>query len=162
MSEGAVFRIDEEALRQIVLKAYHAKRTSDDASDQDILEAVRAFLSGGVADFGRPTYRFEDSPESALETFAAALEATSAGLASALAAPLLSAIDEAATRASPVGSSAATELAPNPSVWLASLAGPIALRHSLDETVVSSALAATTLGLARLGTNIVRSRLAAV
>jgi hypothetical protein len=140
--------VDEEPLRAWVLKAYHEKRQGP-AGGRRLLDAIRRFLSGPPGGPSVPDrYYFEDSPAASLQRFAAAMEEAAPGLSQAVFAPLLAAAGRKGKG-----------IAPNLSVFIASLAGPIALKSGVDETIVCALLAAALLGVARLGTEAVSKSL---
>jgi hypothetical protein len=138
------FIVDEEPLRAAVLKAYHAKRKEAGRSKR-ALDAVRQLLSGapgGESILDR--YWFEEDPPASIRSFAEDLEKTARGLAQGVFEPLLGAVrkmEEAAKR----------EVAPNVAVYVSSLAGPLALKHEIDEAVAASVLSAALIALSRLG-----------
>ena len=146
---GRAFEIDEEPLRQWILKAYHQSDQSA-GDDREILAAIREFLSGPTGGLSSPIYRFEDAPERLVAEFSARLEATRSNLAAVVLAPLVQGLeggasDEHATE------NISPELAPNLSVYVAFLAGPIAIKTELDETLVCALLSTWLLALAKLG-----------
>jgi len=150
---NGLFAIDEEPLRQWILKAYHEKRDGD-PRERKLLDEMRAFLSGAIGGLSSPRYRFEDTPRATVTAFAAALDATRVGLTAQLLEPLFQSLEpvgsnECSSRAN--AARATPALAPNLSVFIAFLAGPIALRSGLDETLVCALLSTWLLALARLG-----------
>jgi hypothetical protein len=138
------FPIDDQPLRERVLKAYHEKR-KETGTARLALNAVRQFLSGAPGARNVPgRYEFEDSPEPAVARFMADLDLVRPGFARAALERLLDAVKRMEKQKS-------RELAPKISVYIASLAGPLALRSGLDETLASAVLSAAVLGLSRLG-----------
>ena len=147
------FEIDEEPLRQWILKAYQEHQPASPTIDvREILASIREFLSGPAGGSSSPIYRFEDAPEQLVTGFADRLDATHADLAALVLEPLLQGLGGRAgdghrgkkTDESP-------ELAPNISVYIACLAGPIAIKTELDETLVCALLSTWLLALAKLG-----------
>lgn len=138
------FRIDEAPLREWVLKAYHERRQP--SGDGHLLqEAIRELLSGPIGGpCERSAYWFEKDPESTVPRFARSLDAVVKDLHRAVFDPLLAADGERAAEGR-------HEIAPSPGVFVASLAGPIALRSGIDETVVTALVATALIVLARLG-----------
>ncbi len=167
------FKVDEEPLRNWVLKAHHDRRGEGSERDTRLLEAIRALLSGPDGGIGSPIYWFQDYPDASLDAFFSVLEATRPGLTRSVFDPLLQSVETARTAndAKPVAAaeqpddaavvkrsrraSGRLELAPNLSVHIAFLAGPIALRTEIDETVVCSLLSSSLLVLAKLGPDVV-------
>ncbi len=141
---SAGFHVDEEPLRAAVLKAYHSKRKEPGKSKR-ALDAVRQLLSGapgGESILDR--YWFEEDPPASVRSFVDDLEKTAPGLARAVIDPLLGAVkkmEEAGRR----------EIAPNVAVYVSSLAGPLALKHGLDEAIATGAISAAVVALSRLG-----------
>ncbi len=138
------FPVDEEPLRQWVLKAYHEKRKTQ-GKPKRALDAIRQFLSGapgGESVLGR--YWFEEDPPASIRSFVVDLEKASPGLARSAFEPVTEAVgkmEEARSR----------EMAPNVSMYVSSLAGPLALKTGIDETIACAVLSAAILGLSRLG-----------
>jgi hypothetical protein len=144
-ASGGPLLIDEAPLRQWVLKAYQERRQTARPVEDDLLEAIRSFLSGPLDGPSHPEqYFFEASPEALLPRLARRLDATAPGLAALVFDPLLGTVQEAERARRP-------ELAPNLSVYVASLSGPIALKSGIDETIVCALLSTALLALARLG-----------
>jgi hypothetical protein len=138
------FGIEEEPLRQWILKAYHDRRGGGQ-SDREILDAIRQFLSGPAGGPSVPgQYFFEVKPEKSVWRFVGSLESTVKGLSGMVFAPLLGAMEEKERRRQ-------AAIAPNLSLYVSSIAGPIAVRSKLDETLTCALVAAGLLGLARLG-----------
>jgi len=138
------FPIDDEPLRERVLRAYHEKR-QEPGTAKLALSAVRQFLSGAPGARNVPgRYEFEEDPGPAVARFIAELDLVKPGLARASLERLLEAVKKMEKKQS-------RELAPKISVYIASLAGPLALRSGLDETLASAVLSAAVLGLSRLG-----------
>jgi hypothetical protein len=143
-SRGEGLLVPEEPLRQTVLRTYH-DYWGHAGKPRLVLAAVRQLLSGApCGDSVLERYWLEEDPEASALSFAQDLEKATPGLARAALEPLCAAASQAAAKRS-------RELAPNVPVYLASLAGPIALRCGLDEALVASVLCAATLGLCRVG-----------
>jgi len=143
-STSQAFPVDETALRDWVLKAYHERRQAAGKSKR-ALDAVRQFLSGapgGQSVLER--YWFEEDPPASVRSFIEDLQRTEAGLARTVLEPLLASVREMEKRKS-------RTLARNVSVYVASLAGAVAVKSRLDETIASSLIAAAIIGLSRLG-----------
>jgi hypothetical protein len=138
------FPIDEEPLRDAVLKAYHENRGAAGAP-RALLAAVRQFLSGAPGGDSVPgRYWFEEDPRASVASYLDDLDGAAPDLAALVMEPLLAALDKGEKQRS-------RELAPNLPVFVKSLAGSIAVKTGLDETLTGSALAAAILGLARAG-----------
>ena len=136
--------IDEEPLRAWILKSHHEKRY-DDGDAPALLKAVTHMLSGPPGGPSAPgQYYFLVDPETSLPAFAGRLDAVAEGLGRSVFAPLLAAVEEKEKAKE-------GELAPNLSLYVASLAGPVALKNEVDETIVCALLSATLLTVARLG-----------
>lgn len=153
--------LDEEPLREWVLKAYHEKAIESEEHAQ-LLDAVRLLLSGATSRYNSISYYFEGDPESSLGSFARQLNEVSDDLAAALLEP----IELGAGKIDPVNAvqenqngAAGAASAPNLSLYVSSLAGPIAMRRGIDETVVCSLLSTVLLAVSRLGINRVREAL---
>ncbi len=138
------FSIDETPLRNWILKAYHEKRkTSEDCLA--LSEAIRELLTGPLEETSAARrYYFEGNPDSALWLFMQNLGAVAEGLDREIYDPLLTAV-------AGKGKKKEGELPPNLSVYVASLAGPIALKKRVDETVVCALVSAALLTLSKLG-----------
>jgi hypothetical protein len=142
--DSAGFTVDEEPLRQWVLKAYHEKRSGSEAARR-ALHAVRQLLSGapgGESVTGR--YWFEEDPFASARSFVEDLELASPGLARLTFEPLLEAMSQAASKGS-------SGIAPNVPVYISSLAGAMAVKSGLDELIANAVLSAAVLGLSRAG-----------
>ena len=140
----AGFRVDEQPLRDFILKAYHDERPASEKSRLAI-DAVRQFLSGppgGEAGLGR--YWFEEDPQACIKSLLEDLDRVDENLARSVLQPLFSALEEMTRERR-------SKLAPNLPVYVASLAGSCAVKADLDETVASAVVSAVILGLARLG-----------
>lgn len=138
------FNVDEQPLRDYVLKAYHDARPTSD-KNRLAIDAVRQFLSGppgGEAGLGR--YWFEENPEACIKSLLEDLDRVDENLARSVLQPLLAALDEMARERR-------TTLAPNVPVYVSSLSGSCAVKADLDETVASAVVSAVILGLSRLG-----------
>ncbi len=141
---GNGFAVDEEALREFVLKAYHEAR---DTSERARLgcDAVRQFLSGPPGGRTVPErYWFEENPEASIESFFDDLERTDPQLPAAVFGPLVQAVED-------MEAQSASSLAPNLSVYVASLAGSCAVKAEIDEAIAAAIVCAAILGLSRLG-----------
>ncbi|MBI4601232.1 MAG: hypothetical protein HY721_04645 [Planctomycetes bacterium] len=143
-ARGAGFLVDEEPLRQAVLKAYHEKRGRPGPAAK-VLAAVRQFLSGAPGSnsvAGR--YWFEEDPVGSAARFVEDLERAAPGLGRGAVEPLLVAVRDMEAKRR-------RELSPNLAVYVASLAGPLALKAGIDETLAASVVAAAIIGLSRAG-----------
>ena len=153
--------LDEEPLREWVLKAYHEKALESEEHAQ-LLDAVRLLLSGATSRYSSLSYYFEADPESSLGSFARQINGVSDGLATALLEPIELGADKSGLAGTVTenqnGASGATS-APNLSLYVSSLAGPIAMRRGIDETVVCSLLSTVLLAVSRLGIDRVRKAL---
>ena len=138
------FTVEEQPLRDYILKAYHDARSASE-KNRLAIDATRQFLSGppgGEAALGR--YWFQEDPEASIESFLEDLVRVDENLARIVFQPLLAAMDEMAREKK-------STLAPNLSVYVSSLSGSCAVKADLDETVASAVVSAAILGLARLG-----------
>jgi hypothetical protein len=141
---GKAFAVDEQPLRDFVLKAYHEGVKSPGPSKRT-LDAIRQFLSGAPG--GKTVldrYWFEEDPPASTVSYVEDLDRASPGLARTVVEPLLAAMRHMEEKKS-------RELAPNLSVYVLSLAGPVALKAKIDETLASAAISAAILGLSRVG-----------
>lgn len=137
-------RIDEEPLRQWILKAYHERRGGGQR-DREVLDAIRQLLSGPPGGAGHPSqYYFEINPEMSIWRFMGALESAVRGLPSMVFRPLLATLDEN-------GEAGTDHFVSNVSVYVASVAGAMAVKGRLDETLACGLVASGLLALARLG-----------
>lgn len=146
MSEPAAggFPVDEEPLRQAVLKAYHEKRGAPGAA-KGVLDAVRQFLSGPPGGDSVPArYWFEEDPPASIASYVVDLERASPQLARNVLDPLLAEVAR-------VDAKSGRGLARNLPVYVSSLAGAVAVKNRIDETVAAAAISAAILGLSRLG-----------
>ena len=153
--------LDEEPLREWVLKAYHEKASESEEHAQ-LLDAVRLLLSGATSRYSSISYYFEGDPESSLSSFARQINEVSDDLAAALLEPIelgAGKIDPANAVQKNQNGAAGAASAPNLSLYVSSLAGPIAMRRGIDETVVCSLLSTVLLAVSRLGINRVREAL---
>ena len=142
------FAVDEQPLRDYILKAYHDARPGSE-KNRLAIDATRQFLSGppgGEAALGR--YWFQEDPEASIKSFLEDLERVDENLARSVLQPLLAAMDEMARKKKKKKKST---LAPNLSVYVSSLSGSCAVKADLDETVASAVVSAAILGLSRLG-----------
>ena len=138
------FTVDEQPLRDYVLKAYHEGRSSSE-KNRLAIDATRQFLSGppgGEASLSR--YWFQEDPEASIKSFLEDLDRVDDNLARSVMQPLLSAVDE-------MEREKRSTLAPNLAVYVSSLSGSCAVKSDIDETVASAVVSAAILGLARLG-----------
>ncbi|MBN1444189.1 MAG: hypothetical protein JXA90_15870 [Planctomycetes bacterium] len=143
-AEPAGFYVDEAPLREWILKAYHEQRKPTGDSFL-LIEALRDLLSGPPGGPSVPgSYHFETDPASSVSGFARSLDAVSGGLAGAVYGPILKALRRR-------GGKGEAEIVENPSLFVASLSGSIALRSSLDETIASALVSAALLTVARQG-----------
>lgn len=138
------FAVDEEPLREAVLKAYHEKRGAAGAS-KAVLDAVRQFLSGAPGGESVPgRYWFEENPPASIASFLEDLDGAAPGLARQVLDPLLAAVGKMEKKR-------ARELVPNVPVLVSSLSGAVSVKTGLDEALAGAALSAAILGLSRLG-----------
>ena len=160
--EQETFDLDEEPLKEWILKAYH-ERALDSEEHARLVDAQRLLLSGPDSPFNSGTYYFEEDPGPRLENFARQLDEISEQLATALFEPLERGMKQsepslaAPPREKTAGASAAS--ATKLSLYIASLAGPIALRTGLDETVICSLLSTVLLAMSKVGITRVREAL---
>lgn len=137
-------KLDEGPLREAVLRAYHERKGSG-ATAKRAMGAVRQFLSGPAGGESVPgAYWFEEDPGGSVRALVDDLEAAREGLARRLLEPLLAAIAERRR-------SGSDELSPNLAVYVAGLAGPLAVRSGIDEMVSGAVIAAALIGIRRLG-----------
>ncbi len=139
------FPVDEQPLRQYILKAYHEARGRSEKCRLAV-DATRQFLSGppgGDAVPGR--YWFQDDPEASIKSFLIDLDRADKRLARSVLQPLLTAVGK-------MGKEKRARLAPNLAVYVSSLSGSCAVKASVDEAVASAVVSAAILGLSRLGT----------
>jgi hypothetical protein len=140
----AGFAVDEEPLREAVLKAYHAKRSAGGTAKR-VLDAVRQFLSGAPGGESVPgRYWFEEDPPASTASFVEDLDGAAPGLARQVLEPLLAAVARMEKKG-------ARELVPNVPVLVSSLSGAVSVKTGLDETLSGAALSAAILGLSRVG-----------
>jgi len=137
------FRIDEQYLRDQVLRAYHENREAGDKSAK-VLAAIRQFLSGAPGAAGARRYWFEEDPPASIASFAEDLELTEAGLARLVLQPLLEQAQSASL-------SSRRELVDNLAVYVSSQAGAVAVKARLDETLAAGLVAAAIIGIHRTG-----------
>jgi len=144
MDSAAGFPIDEEPLRERILRAYHEKRSGPDTARR-VLAAIRQFLSGAPgADSVLGRYWFEEDPAASARSFVEDLDLAFPGLARLTIEPLLEALSKAESKSS-------GRIAPNLSVYISSRAGALAVKAGIDESVAGAALSAAILGLSRAG-----------
>ena len=139
------FEVDEQPLRDYILKAYHDARPASE-KNRLAIDATRQFLSGppgGEAALGR--YWFQEDPEASIKSFLEDLDRVDKNLARSVLQPLLAAMDKMARKKKK------STLAPNLSVYVSSLSGSCAVKADLEETVASAVVSAAILGLSRLG-----------
>ena len=138
------FAVDEEPLREAVLRAYHDHRRAKGARKK-VLDAVRQFLSGAPGGASVPgRYWFEEDPSASAASFVEDLDGAAPGLARQVLEPLLAAASKMEKRRQ-------RQLVPNIPVLVSSLAGAVAVRTGLDEAVAGAALSSAILGLSRAG-----------
>jgi hypothetical protein len=136
--------IDEIPLRETIVKAYHLHRVGGEVDDP-ILAVVRRFLSGPIGSPCVPgVYWFEDGPAERLQAFVESIEKIQAGFARQVIEPVVHVVAEKESRKE-------EELAPNPAVFVASLAGPVAVKSRIDESLVGALIATVLIAIARLG-----------
>lgn len=141
---GRKLSVDEELLRGCVLDSY-MRHDRGDRFEQAVIRSISKFLSGPLEkESASELYWFEEHPESSAKDFARELDALRPGLARAIVEPLTQAIEDR-PQPDPV------ELAPNVSIWIASLAGALAVRAEIDESLAAGLLAAVLLAFERLG-----------
>jgi hypothetical protein len=147
------FPLDEIPLREWILRAYHEKRRESERS-RLVIDAVRQFLSGPPGGETVPgLYWFEEQPEGSVTSFRQDLERVAPWLAELVFRPIIAGVRERA--------SSLEEPFPNPAVSVASLAGSVAVKGDLDETVACAVVAAAVIGVARLGCGVFEDALAA-
>jgi len=140
----SAFTIDEAPLRQWVLKAYQENRRLS-GTPKRALDAIRQFLSGAPGGESLVSrYWFEEDPPASCRSFVEDLEKTSPGLGRAVFSPLLAAVKSMEARND-------SALAPNTSVYVSGLAGPLAIKAGIDETLACAVISAAILGLSRIG-----------
>ena len=154
--------LDEEPLREWVLKAYHEKAL-DSEEHARLVDAERLLLSGPNAHYNSARYYFEADPGPRLEAFARQLDEVSENLAADLFEPIELGLKQSepsleTPEERPRGRASAAS-ATNLSLYIASLAGPIALRAGIDETVACSLLSTVLLAVSRVGITPVREAL---
>jgi len=144
------FSLDEESLRKTILKSYFGERTAP-LEPEPLMAHLRQLLSGPPGGETQPaTYYFEVEPEVTVPVFFRSVEVERPGLAALIAEPLLAAAEErAAGRRS--------EVAPNLSMFISALAGPLALKADISESVAAALLAGFLIAVARLGPSGARS-----
>ena len=81
--EQEVFDLDEEPLKEWILKAYH-ERALDSEEHARLVDGQRLLLSGPDSPFNSGTYYFEEDPGPRLATFARQLDEIREQLATAL------------------------------------------------------------------------------
>lgn len=139
------FSVDEAPLRDWILKAYQDNRGSTGKLKR-ALDAVRQFLSGAPGgQSGVARYWFEEDAPASVASFVEDLDRAEPGLARSAFEPLVAAVKD-------IDESGSGKLAPNLSVYVSSLAGSIAVKTGLDETLACSVISAAILGLSRCGT----------
>ena len=138
------FPVDEQPLRESVLKAYHEGREESEQARWAV-DGVRQFLSGAPGgETAAGHYWFEDSPAASIKSFLVDLDRSNPNLVVSVFQPLLAAVDE-------IYEEKKSTVAPNLSVYVSSLAGSCAVKSQLTETVASGVIAAAIIGLSRLG-----------
>jgi len=143
-SQSRAFPVDETPLRDWVLKAYQERRGLT-GKPKRALDAVRQFLSGAPG--GQTVvdrYWFEEDPPASVASLVEDLEKAEPGLARSAFEPLVAAVKD-------IEEERSGELAPNLSVYVSSLAGSLAVKTGLDETLACSVISAAIIGLSRLG-----------
>jgi len=141
--EGKGFPINEEPVRQWVLRAYHSHRGQAGPPGL-VLAAMRQFLSGAPgSDFASDRYWFEEDPAGSVASFVEDLDRAEPNLAQAVIEPLLSSLRHRREQGEP-------EIADNLSVYVSNLAGAVAVKASLDETLACGAISAAIIALSRL------------
>ena len=144
--DRAGFSLDEEPLRQWVLKAYHERRL-ESAMARAAMDAVRQFLSGPPGGTNTPeSYWFEEDPPSSVKSYLEDLEKVAAGLSGLIFEPIFGFLKKR-------GSSVRAPF-PKPAVYVASLAGSLAVRAGIDETVACAVISAALIGLSRIGAEV--------
>jgi hypothetical protein len=153
--------VHEALLRQTVLRAYHEKREMGGSNKaakaaKAALAAVRQFLSGAPGTMvSSERYWFEEDPRASVASFVADLERALPGLARAVLEPVLA-------QARQGRAEGRRELALNLSLYVSGLAGAVAVKTGLDETLAAGVVAAVILGLSRLGAETLASGLVPV
>jgi hypothetical protein len=142
----AGFAVDEEPLRETVLRAYQETRGATGAP-KAVLDAVRQFLSGAPGGKSAPDrYWFEEDPPASIASFVEDLDGAAPGLARQVLDPLLAAVVK-------MEKNRGRELVPNVAMLVSSLSGAVSVKTGLDETLAGAALSAAILGLSRLGSD---------
>lgn len=140
-----VLRLDEDALRAAVLKTYQERRGDPDGKATAALAALRQLLSGAPGgEICSLSYWFEEDPLATIRSFLVDLDQVEPGLSRWALEPLLEALPRLVEEAG-------EGRYPNVPLFLASAAGPLALRADIDETLATGILSATALVIARVG-----------
>ncbi|MCH2363562.1 MAG: hypothetical protein MK479_03180 [Planctomycetes bacterium] len=160
--EREALNLDEEPLKDWILKAYHEKAL-DSEEHARLVDAERLLLSGPNAHYNSARYYFEADPGPRLEAFARQLDEVSENLAADIFEPIELGLKQSepslkTPEERPRGRANAAS-ATNLSLYIASLAGPIAMRAGIDETVACSLLSTVLLAISRVGITPVREAL---
>ncbi len=140
----AGFPVDEQPLRDCILKAYHEDRDRSKKCRQAV-DSVRQFLSGPPGGEPAPErYWFQESPEASIKSFLVDLDRADQNFVRSVFEPLMTAVGE-------MEREKRRSLARNLPVYVSSLSGSSAVKANVDETVASAVVAAAILGLSRLG-----------
>jgi hypothetical protein len=131
----------EAPLRAAVLKAYQ-EAPQGDARARRLNAAVRQFLSGppGTENFVT-MYWFEEDPAASVRSFVEDLDRVKPGLAMAMMEPVLTSFAKRGVQGDPLASV---------HLSVTSLAGSLAVKTGLDETMACAILSAVVLGLLRV------------
>lgn len=146
--------MNEELLRECVLKAYHENRDSGKEGKR-ALDSMRQLLSGAPGSTVGHGYWFEQDPPSSVRSFVVDLEAAMGGLAALVVDPVLAQFAKARR-------AGVTELAPNLAVFVSSVGGAVAVKAELDEALACGLVAAATIGISIAGEETFSAALEAV
>jgi hypothetical protein len=139
-----VFSVDEELLREAVLKAYHEERRGDETTRR-ALAAVRLFLSGAPGARTAEGYWFLEDPPASSRSLVVDMEKTRPVLSRHVLEPILFHCDSVAAQGR-------KEIADNLAVYLSSLAGAVAVKAELGEALACGLIASVLIGVAFVGT----------
>ena len=135
--------VNEELLRECVLKAYHENRSRGKEAKR-ALDGIRQFLSGAPGGVVARGYWFEQDPASSAKSLVVDLEAAKQGLAALVFETVLAQFAKARQEG-------ATELALNLSVFLSSVGGAVAVKADIDEALACGLVATVMIGVSVAG-----------